>query len=65
MHLASLYMALRVVRLLVYIGIILVYIFAVNIEVKRFVLLATALYFVYLLLDTLFLTSTEKRMKKS
>ncbi|MDR0541989.1 MAG: hypothetical protein LBH19_07220 [Dysgonamonadaceae bacterium] len=63
-QLASVYMALKAVRLLVFTGTVLVYILTVKMETKRFVLAAVAIYFVYLLLDTLFLTVTEKRLKK-
>ena len=63
-QLVSLYMALKVVRLLIFIGVILVYMLAVKIETKRFVLVAVALYVLYLLFDTLYLTYSEKRLKK-
>ena len=59
-----LYMTLRVVRLLVYASIILVYATVVKIEIQRFVIAATLLFFIYLLFDTLFLAFTEKKMKK-
>ena len=57
------YMALRAVRLLVFLAIIMVYMVVVKIEVKRFALVAIAMYLLYLLLDTLFLSITEKRLK--
>jgi cobalamin synthase len=58
------YMALKTVRLLVFIGIVLAYLLIVkNNHAKSFALVAIAMYFVYLLLDTLFLTFTEKRLK--
>jgi hypothetical protein len=63
-QLASIYMALKVVRLLIFIGIVLAYMLTVKIEIKSFVLIAVGMYFVYLVLDTLFLTSSEKRLKK-
>ena len=63
-QLTTTYLALKVVRLLLFIGVILTYLLVVKIEVKRFVLAATTLYFVYILLDTLFLLLTEKRLKK-
>ncbi|MDR1526651.1 MAG: hypothetical protein LBS46_03145 [Dysgonamonadaceae bacterium] len=63
-RLASIYMALKTARILLYSGAVLVYVSVVKIEVKRFVLAAVIMYLVYLLLDTLFLTATEKRLKK-
>jgi hypothetical protein len=63
-RLASVYMALKVFRLLIFIGIVLTYMLTVKIEIKRFVLAAVVLYFVYLLFDTWFLTYSEKRLKK-
>jgi hypothetical protein len=63
-RLASVYLALKTVRILLFLGALLVYLTVVKIEVKRFVPAALVLYMVYLLLDTLFLTTTEKRLKK-
>jgi hypothetical protein len=63
-RLASIYLALKVIRLLVFIGTILIYLQTVKIETKRFVLAAAALYLVYLVFDTLFLAATEKQLKK-
>jgi cell division protein FtsW (lipid II flippase) len=63
-QLTTLYMVLKAVRLLVFIGIVFAYLLIVKIEAKRFALVAIALYLVYLLLDTLFLAFTEKRLKK-
>jgi hypothetical protein len=64
-QLASLYMALKTIRFLLFTGAVLAYMLTVKIETRRFVLAAVALYFVYLLLDTLFLTVTEKRLKRN
>ena len=63
-QLTTLYMALKTIRLLVFLGIIFAYWRVVKIEVERFALTAIVLYLVYLLLDTLFLTFTEKRLKR-
>jgi hypothetical protein len=63
-RLASIYMALKTGRILLFAGAVLAYVSIVKIEVKRFVLAAAVLYLIYLLLDTLFLTATEKRLKK-
>jgi uncharacterized membrane protein len=62
-RLVALYMALRAFRLLVFIGIVTVYMMVVKLEVKRFVAAAALLYLIYLVSDTLFLTMTEKRLK--
>ena len=59
-----LYMALKTVRLLIFLGIVLAYVLIVKIEFKRFALAAIAMYLIYLLFDTIFLTFTEKRSKK-
>jgi uncharacterized membrane protein SirB2 len=63
-RLATVYLALKTVRLLLYAGAILCYLLVVNVERQRFVLVAVGMYFIYLLLDTLFLTATEKRLNK-
>jgi len=62
--LTMLYLALEVVRVLVFIGIVLAYLLVVKIETKRFALWAIVIYFIYLLFGTLFLLFTEKQMKK-
>jgi len=62
--LTMLYMALEVVRMLVFIGIFLAYLLIVKIETKGFALGAITIYFVFLLSGTLFLLFTEKQMKK-
>jgi cell division protein FtsW (lipid II flippase) len=63
-QLTTLYMALKTARLLVFLGIIFTYLLVVKIEFKRFALTAIVLYLIYLLLDTLFLSFIEKRLKK-
>ena len=63
-RITMLYMALKVVRLLIFLSIVLAYVLIVKIEFKRFVVVAMMMYLVYLLLDTLFLTFTKKRSKK-
>jgi hypothetical protein len=60
----SLYMLLKGVKLLLFLAVLVFYMLAVKIETKRFVLVAVAIYFIYLLWDTWFLTSTEKKLKK-
>ena len=63
-QITMLYMALKAVRMLIFIGIVLVYLLVVKIEAKWFAMGAIALYFIYLVFDTLFLSFTEKQMKK-
>lgn len=63
-QLVNLYMALKTVKLLLSLLIASIYIFAVKIEIKRFVLFFVLIYFIYLLFDTLYLTNREKELKK-
>lgn len=63
-QLATIYMGLKVVKILLSLLFAGIYVFAVNIEVKRFVLLFVLTYFIYLLFDTLYLTNREKELKK-
>jgi hypothetical protein len=62
--LTMLYMVLKVIPILVFIGIFIAYRLIVKIEIKQFAIGAVAIYFIYLLFDTLFLLFTEKQMKK-
>ena len=59
----SLYMLLKGGKIFIFLSIVMTYALAIKVETKRFVLLAVALYFIYLLLDTLFLTKVEKKLK--
>ena len=63
-QITMLYMVLKTVRLLLFLSIVLAYVLIVKIEFKRFALVAIIMYLIYLLLDTIFLTFTEKRSKK-
>ncbi|GHT50581.1 hypothetical protein FACS189440_18240 [Bacteroidia bacterium] len=60
----SLYMLLKGGKLFLFLAGMVVYMLTVKIETKRFVLVSVAIYFIYLLWDTWFLTSTEKKLKK-
>ena len=62
-QMVTLYMLLKGIRLMVVAAVILVYMLAVKIETQRFVLVAAAIYCIYLLLNTLLLIKTEKRAK--
>jgi hypothetical protein len=63
-QITSMYMLLKGVKLFLFLVVTVFYMLAVKIETKRFVLVAIALYFIYLLFDTVFLTSIEKGVKK-
>jgi hypothetical protein len=62
-QIVSLYMLLKVGKIFAFLSVIVIYMLAVRVETKRFVLITVALYFIYLLLDTLFLTTVEKNLK--
>lgn len=62
--LVNTYLATKVGRVFLALLYAVIYVLAVNQEVKRFVLVFVLLYFVFLLFDTLLLTSWEKNLKK-
>ncbi|MDR1584899.1 MAG: hypothetical protein LBS07_01820 [Prevotellaceae bacterium] len=62
-QLVSLYLLLKVSKLLVSLVVIAGYMIVAGIETKVFVLGAVALYVVFLTVDTLFLIYTEKKLK--
>lgn len=62
-QLVTLYMFLKGTKIFLFLGTLIIYMLAVKVETKRFVLVAVALYFIYLLLDTLFLSWVEKGIK--
>lgn len=59
----TLYMLLIGIRLVIFATVICVYMLAIKIDTQRFVLVAAAIYCIYLLVSTLFLIKTEKRAK--
>jgi hypothetical protein len=63
-QIVSLYILLKSIKIFVFLAILIIYTLVVKTEVKRFILIAILLYFVYLLFDTIFLTSMEKKIKK-
>ena len=63
-QLVSIYMALKMIRMLIFVSVLLVYKLTVNIETTRFVIVSIVFYFIYLLIDTFFLTHKEKKWKK-
>lgn len=62
-QLVRLYMLLKGSKLFLFLGTLIIYLLTIQVETKRFVLVAVALYFIYLLLDTLFLSWFEKGIK--
>lgn len=64
-QLLSLYMALKLAKIFLLLVFLLVYKLAVSIETKRFVIASGILYGVFLIIDTLYLTSVEKKLKKN
>ena len=62
-QIVSLYMLLKGGKILAFLFTIVIYMFVFKVEAKRFLLVAIALYFIYLLLDTLFLAMVEKNLK--
>jgi hypothetical protein len=61
----NLFLGLKVGKIILALLFISIYALAIKIEVKRFVLVFMAIYFVYLLFDTLFLLAGEKAAKKN
>jgi len=61
----SLYMMLKGIKIVLFLATLTVYMLAVQIETKRFVLVASLIYLVYLLFDVFFLVSVEKNLKKN
>ena len=63
-QLVSFYMALKMIKMLIFVSVLLIYQLTVKIETVRFVIVAIVFYFIYLLIDTFFLTHKEKKWKK-
>jgi hypothetical protein len=62
-QLINLFLGLKVGKMILSILFIGIYAISVKMEVKRFVLIFLAIYFIYLLFDTLFLVAGEKKLK--
>ncbi|MCC8146130.1 MAG: hypothetical protein LIO93_06770 [Bacteroidales bacterium] len=62
-QLVTLYMILKGAKIFLFLGVLIIYMLVVKEEAKRLILVAVALYFIYLLLDTLFLSWVEKGIK--
>ncbi|GHT74275.1 hypothetical protein AGMMS50262_06920 [Bacteroidia bacterium] len=63
-QLVSLYMALKIVKLLLFVSVLLAYRLMINIETVRFTIITIVLYLIYLLMDTFFLTYKERKWKE-
>ncbi|MDR0546118.1 MAG: hypothetical protein LBG77_00790 [Dysgonamonadaceae bacterium] len=63
-QLLSLYMLLKMVKIVLFAIFLAVYIFTVHVDTKRFVLAAGLLYILFLIINTLYITSVEKSLKK-
>jgi hypothetical protein len=57
----NLFLVLKVGKIILSLFFVMAYALAVKIDVKRFALVFAALYFVYLLFDTIYLAKNEKR----
>ncbi|MDL2241399.1 hypothetical protein LJB91_00635 [Bacteroidales bacterium OttesenSCG-928-L03] len=62
-QMVNLYLGLKVGKILLSLILVTIYAVVAKLELKRFVLVFVALYLVYLLFDTLYLTRREKEMK--
>ncbi|MDR3340130.1 MAG: hypothetical protein LBT25_08610 [Candidatus Symbiothrix sp.] len=60
----NLFLGLKVGKILLSLLFITVYAIAIKIELRSFILVFMALYFIYLLFDTIYLTKNEKIKKK-
>jgi hypothetical protein len=61
----NLFLGLKVGKILLSLVFIVIYALAVKVETKRFVLIFVALYFIYLMFDTIYLARNEKNRKLS
>lgn len=63
-QIAYTYMILKGLKIFLFLFIVVLYFMTVKIEVRQFVLAAVVIYFVYLVLDTMWLYAIEKEKKK-
>ena len=63
-QMVNIYLLFKVGRILLALVGATIYVFTVNVELKRFILFFVLIYFIYLLFDTLYLTNREKNLKK-
>jgi hypothetical protein len=62
-QMVTLYMLLEGIRIVIFATVIFIYMLAIKIETKKFVLVAAVIYCIYLLINTLLLLKTEKKAK--
>ncbi|GHT01859.1 hypothetical protein AGMMS49525_03970 [Bacteroidia bacterium] len=62
-QMVTLYMILKGIRLAIFASVIFIYMLAIKIETKRWILVAAAIYCIFLLINTLMLVSDEKKIK--
>ena len=60
----NLYLGLKVGKILLSVFFVLIYAVVVKLEMKRFIMVFVLLYFIYLVFNTLYLSSREKEAKK-
>ncbi|MDR0682454.1 MAG: hypothetical protein LBG15_11500 [Dysgonamonadaceae bacterium] len=59
----SLYLLLKGGKIIAFLAFLMIYILAIQVETKRFILVAVTVYLIYLLFDTFYLASSEKKLK--
>ncbi|MDR0833839.1 MAG: hypothetical protein LBN93_06605 [Candidatus Symbiothrix sp.] len=62
-QMVTLYMLLKGIRLAIFASVVFIYMLAIKIETKRWVLVAAVIYCIFLLINTLLLVSEEKKSK--
>jgi len=63
-QLLTFYMLLRGIRFFIILSVVIIYIAFIHVEIKKFLFLTIIIYAVYLLFDTLYLLSVERKIKK-
>jgi len=63
-QITSLYLLLKLIKILALLTITGIYALVIKIETKQFLMTTITLYLLFLIFDTLYLTSVEKKLKK-
>jgi len=63
-QIASLYLLLKIIKLFVLFAAIGIYFLTVKVGTRQFLLITIVLYLLFLIFDTVYLTSVEKKLKK-
>jgi hypothetical protein len=58
-----LYLFLKGGKIMAFLAFLMIYILVIQVETKRFILVAVTIYLIYLLFDTFYLASSEKKLK--